>query len=74
MLTFFTELTDVCQKVGQALKEENDRIEIKPYNLPKEYQDTKAGAWLQKINNKTTSMMLKKIVVGVTLMNNYLMS
>lgn len=55
LLTFFTELTDVCQKVGQALKEENDRIEIKPYNLPKEYQDTKVGAWLQKINNKTTS-------------------
>lgn len=60
LLTFFTELTDVCQKVGQALKEENDRIEIKPYNLPKEYQDTKAGAWLQKINNKTTSDDVEK--------------
>ncbi|AJY75329.1 AAA family ATPase [Paenibacillus beijingensis] len=53
--SFFTELTEVCQVIGQALKEENDGIVIKPYNLPNEYQGTSVGKWLQKANYRTSS-------------------
>lgn len=60
ILTFFTELTEVCQKVGQVLKEEIDELEIKEYNLPKEFQATSTGLWLHKVNYKTKSDEIEK--------------
>ncbi|MBS4026642.1 MAG: AAA family ATPase [Clostridia bacterium] len=53
ILLLFTQLTELCIKVGQALKEEMDLQASKKLHLPDIYSTTEAGAWYNKLNNKT---------------------
>ncbi|WP_040949384.1 AAA family ATPase [Gorillibacterium massiliense] len=55
ILLFFSQLTDACLKVGQALKKEMDNITLSKLIPPEGSSNTKAILWLKKIKDTTSS-------------------
>jgi len=53
ILSLFSQLTEVCDQVGQALKEESSKLMSKKPKLPDSYVTTEAGAWFSKMNSTT---------------------
>lgn len=53
ILSFFSQLTKICDLVGQALKEESGKLMSKNPKLPENYATTEAGAWYNKLTSIT---------------------
>lgn len=59
ILSLFSQLTDVCDKVGQAIKEEATKQVSKKPKLPESYVTTVAGIWYEKLIYKTKDTDIK---------------
>ena len=55
VLSFFSELIDVCEKVSGILNTEKSKLISKKPTLPEEYNSTSAGQWYAKLSSKVTS-------------------
>ncbi|CAM3490130.1 hypothetical protein EDM52_19010 [Brevibacillus invocatus] len=55
LLKFFSQLTDTCIKVGQAVKQEMDSISLTKLTPPDGSSRTKSVMWLNNISDKTLS-------------------
>jgi len=53
ILALFSQLTDVCDKVGKAIKEEVSKQVSKKPKLPESCVTTAAGIWYEKLTDKT---------------------
>lgn len=60
ILLFFSQLTDACLKVGQALKQEMENIALTKLIPPEGSSDTKAILWLNKIKDTTSSKEIEE--------------
>jgi energy-coupling factor transporter ATP-binding protein EcfA2 len=54
ILSLFTQLTDVCARVSQALTEEINSMVSKRPDFPIEFQATQAGDWYGKVSHLTS--------------------
>lgn len=54
ILQFFSQLTNICVKVGQAIKQEMDSISLTRLSPPERISKTKSILWLNKISASTT--------------------
>lgn len=59
ILSLFSQLTDVCDKVGQAIKEEVDKQVSKKPKIPKSYITTVAGIWYENLTYKIKDTDIK---------------
>ena len=53
VLSLFTELTDVCIRIGKTLKEEIERSSPAIPPLPAQYRETETGQWYTGLNHRT---------------------
>lgn len=53
ILSLFSQLTEVCDKVGQVIKEEVNKQVCRKPKLPDSYIATEAGVWYENITYKT---------------------
>jgi len=61
ILSIFSQLTDVCDKVGQSIKEEVAKQVSKKPKLPESYVTTVAGIWYEGLTYKTKDINMKCI-------------
>jgi energy-coupling factor transporter ATP-binding protein EcfA2 len=54
ILQFYSQLTNTCVKVGQAIKQEMDSISLTKLIPPESISKTKSILWLNKISDSTT--------------------
>jgi energy-coupling factor transporter ATP-binding protein EcfA2 len=54
VLSFFSELIDVCEKVSRMLNDEKSKLLSKKPTLPVEYNSTSSGQWYAKLSNRIT--------------------
>lgn len=60
VLSFFSSLIDVCEKVATALDAEANLYQSKMPNMPADKKMTAEGNWHESINDKTTSQDIDK--------------
>lgn len=60
VLSFFSSLIEVCEKVAAALESEANRHQSKKPNMAAELRTTAEGGWYENINAKTTSQDIGK--------------
>lgn len=60
VLSFFSSLILVCEKVTAALETEANRLQSKKPNIPAEKKVTTEGIWYESISAKTTPQVIDK--------------
>lgn len=54
VLSFFSELIDICEKVSKILSTEKSKLISSLPTLPREYEATTSGQWYSKLSSKIT--------------------
>ncbi|MFC1862882.1 AAA family ATPase [Thermodesulfobacteriota bacterium] len=72
VLSLFTQLTDVCTRIGKTLKDEIDQSSSKFPLLPPQHQGTKSSSWYSSISHQTKQQEINARCLWNAKLQNYL--